>query len=403
MTDNKIAFIICTNNQLYFNECCYYINRLLLPEGFERDVIGIEDAPSMCAGYNAGMQSSDAKYKVYLHHDVFIKEPKFIFYLLERFRSAPDVGMIGMVGGCGMPKTGVTYLAWNEGTVDCREPDFAYQLICDPGQQEDCSVDAVDGLLMATQYDIAWREDLFVNFDFYDVSQSFEMRKAGYHIVVPYQKTPWVIHDSSFAKLNYYDKNRKIMLETYPEFFTEEDGFPFVYEEEWENLSEMLAGEVRGFIDSGNWEDAGKLIAAYHKNQMKNSELELYGVMCEIYQKEQECGVKESFFDKTGGYAAAYEKYITVRFLLRRLECKMESAAYSELKDAVTDGRISAEALFLLILHGSYDKETVLCEVIPWCEAAGDKGGAQKLGALYDRVKGKPLPFAYSKRVQGKQ
>ena len=102
MNDNKIAFIICTNNQLYFNECCYYINRLPLPEGFERDVIGIEDAPSMCAGYNAGMQSSDAKYKVYLHHDVFIKEPKFIFYLLERFRSAPDVGMIGMVGGCGL-------------------------------------------------------------------------------------------------------------------------------------------------------------------------------------------------------------------------------------------------------------------------------------------------------------
>ena len=403
MNDNKIAFIICTNNQLYFNECCYYINRLLLPEGFERDVIGIEDAPSMCAGYNAGMQSSDAKYKVYLHHDVFIKEPKFIFYLLERFRSAPDVGMIGMVGGCGMPKTGVTYLAWNEGTVDCREPDFAYQLICDPVQQEDCPVDAVDGLLMATQYDIAWREDLFVNFDFYDVSQSFEMRKAGYHIVVPYQKTPWVIHDSSFAKLNYYDKNRKIALETYPEFFTEEDGFPFVYEEEWENLSEILAGEVRGFIDSGNWEDAGKLIAAYHKNQMKNSALELYGVMCEIYQKEQECGVKESFFDKTGGYAAAYEKYITVRFLLRRLECKMESAAYSELKQAVTDGRISAEALFLLILHGNYDKEMVLCKVIPWCEAAGDESGVQKLGALYGRVKGKPLPFAYSKRVQEKQ
>ena len=257
MNENKIAFIICTNNQLYFNECCYYIDRLFLPEGFERDVIGIEGAPSMCAGYNAGMQSSDAKYKVYLHHDVFIKEPKFIFYLLERFHSAPDVGMIGMVGGCGMPKTGVAYLAWNEGTVDCREPDFAYQLICDPAQQADCPVDAVDGLLIGTQYDVAWREDLFVNFDFYDVSQSFEMRKAGYHILVPYQKTPWVIHDSSFAKLNHYDENRKIALETYPDFFTEEDGFSFVYEEEWENLSEALADEVRRLIDVGNWEDAG--------------------------------------------------------------------------------------------------------------------------------------------------
>ena len=79
-------------------------------------------------------------------------------------------------------------------------------------------MDAVDGLLMATQYDVAWREDLFVNFDFYDVSQSFEMRKAGYHIVVPYQKTPWVIHDSSFAKLTYYDEARKICLKEYPEY-----------------------------------------------------------------------------------------------------------------------------------------------------------------------------------------
>ena len=61
MNQNKIAFIICTNNQLYFNECQYYIHNLILPEGMELDVIGITEAPSMCAGYNAGMQSSDAK------------------------------------------------------------------------------------------------------------------------------------------------------------------------------------------------------------------------------------------------------------------------------------------------------------------------------------------------------
>lgn len=403
MNDNKIAFIICTNNQLYFNECCYYINRLLLPEGFERDVIGIEDAPSMCAGYNAGMQSSDAKYKVYLHQDVFIRETHFIEYLLERFKQKEDIGMVGVMGGVGMPKTGVTYLAWNAGAVDCCDPDMAYRLYCARNQREDRFVDAVDGLLMATQYDVVWREDLFVNFDFYDVSQSFEMRKAGYRIVVPYQKTPWVIHDSSFAKLNNYDRNRKIALEIYPEFFTEEDGFPFVYEDEWEKLSEALAGEVRGLIDSGNWEEAGRLIEAYHKNQMKNSALEVYGVMCEICQKERESNVKSHFFDEMGGFMAAYEKYMTVRFLLRRVECKMEQAAYAELQDAVTHGRISADALLLLILHGSYDKETVLREVIPWYEAAGDKDGVHKLRMFCEKVKGKPLPFAYSKRVHAKQ
>lgn len=77
----------------------------------ELDVIGVTEAPSMCAGYNAGMKSSDAKYKVYLHQDVFIREPRFIIYLLERFQNDAYIGMIGMIGGNGMPKTGVTYRA----------------------------------------------------------------------------------------------------------------------------------------------------------------------------------------------------------------------------------------------------------------------------------------------------
>ena len=67
--------------------------------------------------------------------------------------------------------------------------------------------------MIATQYDIPWREDLFTHFDFYDVSQSFEMRRAGYKVLVPYQETPWVIHDSSFAKLTYYDEARKSLPE----------------------------------------------------------------------------------------------------------------------------------------------------------------------------------------------
>ena len=115
MNENKIAFIICTNNQLYFNECQYYIHNLILPQGMELDVIGVTEAPSMCAGYNAGMKSSDAKYKVYLHQDVFIREPRFIIYLLERFQNDAYIGMIGMIGGNGMPKTGVTYRAWTVG------------------------------------------------------------------------------------------------------------------------------------------------------------------------------------------------------------------------------------------------------------------------------------------------
>lgn len=403
MNEKKIAFIICTNNDLYFNECCYYINNLILPDGFERDIIDIKDAPSMGAGYNAGMQSSDAKYKVYLHQDVFIQEAYFIEYILERFKNNHDIGMIGVMGGIGMPKTGVAYLAWNVGKVDCCDPDIAYRLYCTKAQKDDVIVDAVDGLLIATQYDVPWREDLFLNFDFYDVSQSFEMRRAGYHILVPYQQTPWVIHDGGFAKLNNYDKNRKMALAEYPEFFTEENGFPFSYQEEWENLSEMLASEVRRSIDVGNWEEAVQLIEAYNKNPMKNSTLEQYSVMCEIYQKERSCGVKYCFFDEKEGYTAAYEKYMTVRFLLHRIEAGMDSSSYSELKCAVIDGDISAEAMLIIILHGSCDKALVLQKIISWYEVVGDAEGVQKLREVYNSIKGKPLLIAYSKRCSAEQ
>ena len=54
MDDKKVVFIICVNNELYFKECVYYINRLVLPEGYSTDIIAIRGADSMCAAYNAG-------------------------------------------------------------------------------------------------------------------------------------------------------------------------------------------------------------------------------------------------------------------------------------------------------------------------------------------------------------
>ena len=72
------------------------------------------------------------------------------------------------------------------------------------------TVEAVDGLLMMTQYDVNWRQDLFHGWDFYDVSQSFEFRRAGYQVAVPYQQAPWVLHDCGFLNLAGYQTARDI-------------------------------------------------------------------------------------------------------------------------------------------------------------------------------------------------
>ena len=67
MNNNQIAFIMCTNDEQYCEECIRYINDLKIPDGYEIDIITVKDAPSMTSGYNAAMNSSDAKYKVYMH------------------------------------------------------------------------------------------------------------------------------------------------------------------------------------------------------------------------------------------------------------------------------------------------------------------------------------------------
>ena len=72
MNNKKICFIICVNNKQYLSECQYYINNLIVPQGYEIDCITVWDAPSMTSGYNAAMKASDAKYKIYIHQDVFL-------------------------------------------------------------------------------------------------------------------------------------------------------------------------------------------------------------------------------------------------------------------------------------------------------------------------------------------
>ena len=400
MGKRKFAFIIAVNNEIYFEECTYYIKRLRVPEGFSVDILAIRDADSMCAAYNAAMQSSDARYKVYMHQDVMIRNVHFLERIIELFMQNDNVGMIGMLGGNQMPKTGMTYLAWNVGAVDCRDPSLAYYQMGAPDmKKEDTVVEAADGLLIATQYDVPWREDLFTHFDFYDISQSFEMRKAGYEILIPYQEKPWVIHDSSFVKLTYYDEARKICLKEYPEYLYAEGGHEFVYDREWNELSDLLAEQVKSLIENGDWKQVGEIIASYRSTGRKSSTLEMFGVLYDIYRKEQQSGVKHSFFEDTADYPAIYKKYLSVRFLLRRMELGMVEEAYQELLDAIRSEYISYDALEKMLLCATVERKSVLEKLIAIYEEAGMGAQSALCKRAYQVIKRSPLPVTYCQKA----
>ncbi|MBE6094633.1 MAG: glycosyl transferase family 2 [Schwartzia succinivorans] len=197
MTDaSKIAFITCVNDEEKYEECLLYLRRLRLPGELTAEYIPMRGAASMAAGYNAAMRSSDARLKVYLHQDVLVVNKDFVRDIQEIFADG-SIGMIGVVGCRSLPASGI----WWDGmrcygrVLHACEPES----VVDSEMQEPeglyVEVEAADGLLLATQYDIPWREELFGGWHFYDTSQCMEFARRGKKVVVPNQTADfWCIH-----------------------------------------------------------------------------------------------------------------------------------------------------------------------------------------------------------------
>ena len=214
MDKQKIAFITCVNDEIEYAECRFYLEQLKVPEGYSIDVISIREAQSMTAGYNAGMRDSDAKYKVYLHQDVFIKNKNFIENILKIFSENEDIGIMGMVGKRNIGATAAGMQKWDIGKVVFDNVIMNWDV-----SMKECfeEVAIVDGLLLATQYDIPWREDIFDGWDFYDFSQCMEFRKSGYKVAVPWQEEIWCCHDGTSSILTEYYEYYNRFLDEYAE------------------------------------------------------------------------------------------------------------------------------------------------------------------------------------------
>lgn len=219
---HKFAFIMCSNNEEYLNECFNYLTLLKIPEGFEAETFIIPDAKSMASGYNEGMRSSDAKYKIYLHQDSFIRNRNFLNNIIEIFASGPSIGMIGMLGAKKLSQTGVMWNNKRVGNFYCLKQLKAGKKDLDIDIITKGIVDAevADGHLLITQYDLPWREDIFDGWDFYDVSQCLEFRRAGYRIVIPGQDKAWCIHDCRVPNTGEaFEHYRRKLLSAYRDFF----------------------------------------------------------------------------------------------------------------------------------------------------------------------------------------
>lgn len=224
MDPHKFCFITCTNNSLLLEESIHYINHLHVPAGYRSDLLTISDAASITEGYNEAMAASDAKYKIYLHQDVFILNKNFLSDLLTIFQSDSQIGMIGMVGYDTISPDGIMWNApQRRGNIYQKKPAAPYPSLLEYHYslaEDGFHLAAeIDGFLMATSRDLPWNTALLKDWDFYDAFQSIIFLEKGYKIAVPVQRYPWCLHDDGrFLNMEKYNKYRHIFMETYRKY-----------------------------------------------------------------------------------------------------------------------------------------------------------------------------------------
>lgn len=215
MNANKICFVSCVSDEKIYQKCISHIHNLEVPFDYEIETLAIRNAVSMTSGYNEALRQTDAKYKVYLHQDVFIMNKNFLQEILHLFK-CPKIGMIGVVGSTQIPPSGIWWEAESlYGKVYDSHTGVMGLLAFHEVENEYKEVQGIDGLIMITQFDIPWREDIFTGWHFYDLSQSKEFNSAGYKVVIPRQRTPWCIHDSGVASVSGYHHYRQVFLNEY--------------------------------------------------------------------------------------------------------------------------------------------------------------------------------------------
>lgn len=322
MNEKKIAFIICMNDEAAYAESKYYLDHLLVPEGYELDVLAITEAPSMTAGYNAGMQGTDAKYKVYMHQDVQIVNRNFIQDMLNVFEMDERIGLMGVIGARHLDNDAKMVMSWDTGKIlhNCSPSRLEYEMESTAYQE----VEAVDGLLLATQFDVPWREDIFDGWDYYDISQCMEFLRKGKMVVVPYQVEPWVWHDNLYSKMDRYYDYARLFAEEYS------DIHPFAYIpvsekiREYHKLKEKMRREMLQLIDYGKRKEVVELF----RNPVNRGYLHLkeIQIIADIEYLETEHGVQQRMWKESDSAQTLLKKIREVKYMLKRIEFGLNPA-----------------------------------------------------------------------------
>jgi hypothetical protein len=207
-----VAFVTCVSDEAQYQICLRYIDGLQIPSGYTVEKIAVLGAPSMAEGYQRAMEVSTARYKIYIHQDVYVVHRGLLPELLNLFGIYPRLGMVGIIGTTRLPTNGIW---WVDNARSSYGRVWVYVTLANLLRGTSLSPSArrrqlrfmrlrsfvgdyipaaaVDGLFMATQYDVPWIDPVG-GFMLYDQVQSLEFIKAGLEVGIARQGAIWCLH-----------------------------------------------------------------------------------------------------------------------------------------------------------------------------------------------------------------
>jgi hypothetical protein len=161
----------------------------------------------MAEGYERAMEASTARYKIYVHQDVYLIHQWLLLELVTLFRTHSRLGMVGVVGNTRLNASGpwVKNMRHVHGQLweHYRPTGFPASLfvkhrVLHSSRFRSVVGDylpavGVDGVFMATQYDVPWMNPLG-GFELYEHVQAVEFIKAGLEVGIARQEAIWCLH-----------------------------------------------------------------------------------------------------------------------------------------------------------------------------------------------------------------
>lgn len=162
---------------------------LRVPEGMEIQLLSVPASETNLAeAFQQAMEQSDARYKVYISANIEILENDILPRMIEAFQQHPNIGLLGLSGTKRVLTSGITYTSPQRIGIAL---DEASRPLAGRTAKRPCEdVQVLDGYLLATQQDVAWRKDIVHGSLFLGAAASVEHRRAGYDVAVLAEAAP---------------------------------------------------------------------------------------------------------------------------------------------------------------------------------------------------------------------